>query len=45
MSDLIVIGLPKMEGAEQVRPELVTIQQQHLRMSVFWNMVRMAMFI
>ena len=30
MSDLIVIGFPKVEEAEQVRRELVTIQQQHL---------------
>ena len=30
MSNLIVIGFPKVEEAEQVRRELVTIQQQHL---------------
>ena len=30
MSDLIVIGFPQVEEAEQVRRELVTIQQQHL---------------
>ncbi|MEE2695462.1 MAG: DUF1269 domain-containing protein, partial [Cyanobacteriota bacterium] len=30
MSDLIVIGFPKVEEAEQVRLELVTIQQEHL---------------
>jgi uncharacterized membrane protein len=30
MSDLIVIGFPNVEEAEQVRRELVTIQQQHL---------------
>jgi len=30
MSVLIVIGLPNVEEAEQVRRELVTIQQQHL---------------
>ena len=30
ISDLIVIGFPKVEEAEQVRRELVTIQQQHL---------------
>ena len=30
MSDLIVIGFPKVGEAEQVRRELVTIQQQHL---------------
>ena len=29
MSDLIVIGCPKVEEAEQVRRELVTIQQHH----------------
>ena len=32
MSDLIVIGFPKVEEAEQVRRELVTIQQQYLSM-------------
>ena len=30
MSDLIVIGFPNVEEAEQVRLELVTIQQEHL---------------
>ena len=30
MSDLIVIGFPNVEEAEQVCRELVTIQQQHL---------------
>ena len=30
MSDLIVIGFPAVEEAEQVRRELVTIQQEHL---------------
>ena len=29
MSDLIVIGCPKVEEAEQIRRELVTIQQHH----------------
>ena len=30
MSDLIVIGFPKVDEAEDVRRELVTIQQEHL---------------
>ena len=29
MSDLIVIGCPKVKEAEQIRRELVTIQQHH----------------
>ena len=29
ISDLIVIGCPKVEEAEQIRRELVTIQQHH----------------
>ena len=30
MSDLIVVGFPKIEEAEQVRLELASIQQEHL---------------
>ena len=30
MSDLVVVGFPKVEEAEQVRLELVSIQQEHL---------------
>ena len=30
MSDLIVVGFPKAEEAEQVRLELASIQQEHL---------------
>ena len=30
MSDLIVVGFPKVQEAEEVRMELFTIQQEHL---------------
>ena len=30
MSNLVVIGFPKVEEAEQVRLELVAIQEEHL---------------
>ena len=30
MSNLVVVGFPKAQEAEDVRRELVTIQQQHL---------------
>ena len=30
MSNLVVVGFPKVEEAEEVRRELVTIQQEHL---------------
>ena len=30
MSNLVVVGFPKAQEAEEVRRELVTIQQEHL---------------
>ena len=46
MSNLVVVGFPKVEEAEEVRRELVTIQQEHLiTLRMWWclSTARMAM--